>query len=102
MRNIITKILIPSLFIVLWIAVCVPIATRSEGFNYFMFWIIAGIPFGFRYMFFKLMSKGYGISGTIGAFALNIIIGGIIGGIMLMTRIVQVFVDAVRMIISKA
>ena len=101
MRNIITKILIPSLFIVLWIAVCVPIATRSEGFNYFMFWIIAGIPFGIRYMFFKLMPKGYGISGTIGAFALNIIIGGIIGGIMLMTRIVQVFVDAVRMIIGR-
>ena len=102
MRNLMTKILIPSLFIVLWIAVCVPIATRSEGFNYFMFWIIAGIPFGIRYMFFKLMPKGYGISGTIGAFALNIIIGGIIGGIMLMTRIVQVFVDAVRMIIGKA
>ena len=52
-------------------------------------------------MFFKLMPKGYGISGTIGAFALNIIIGGIIGGIMLMTRIVQVFVDAVRMIIGR-
>ena len=31
----------------------------------------------------------------------NVIVGGIIGGIMLMTRIVQVFVDAVRIIIGR-
>ena len=101
MRNLMTKILIPSLFIVLWIAVCVPIATRSEGFNYFMFWIIAGIPFGIRYMFFKLMPKGYGISGTIGAFALNIIIGGIIGGIMLMTTLIEIFLNIIKLITGR-
>ena len=101
MRNLITKIILPSAFIALWLAVCIPIATRPEGFNYIMFWIIAGIPFGLRFMFFKLMPKGYGISGTVGAFALNVIVGGIIGGIMLMTRIVQVFVDAVRIIIGR-
>ncbi len=98
MRNLITKIILPSAFIALWLAVCIPIATRPEGFNYIMFWIIAGIPFGLRFMFFKLMPKGYGISGTVGAFALNIIIGGLIGGVMLITRIVYVFADAFKII----
>ena len=98
MRKLITKILLPSIFIALWLAVCIPIATRPEGFNYIMFWIIAGIPFGLRFMFFKLMPKGYGISGTVGAFALNIIIGGLIGGVMLVTRIVYVFADAFKII----
>lgn len=98
MRKLITKILLPSIFIALWLAVCIPIATRPEGFNYIMFWIIAGIPFGLRFMFFKLMTKGYGISGTVGAFALNIIIGGLIGGVMLVTRIVYVFADAFKII----
>ena len=98
MRKLITKILLPSIFIALWLAVCIPIATRPEGFNYIMFWIIAGIPFGLRFMFFKLMTKGYGISGTVGAFALNIIIGGLIGGVMLITRIVYVFADAFKII----
>ena len=101
MRNIMMKVILPAIGIALWLAVCIPIATRPEGFNYIMFWIIAGIPFGIRCMFFKLMPKGYGISGTVGAFALNVIVGGIIGGIMLMTRIVQVFVDAVRIIIGR-
>ena len=98
MRKLITKILLPSIFIALWLAVCIPIATRPEGFNYIMFWIIAGIPFGLRFMFFKLMTKGYGISGTVGAFALNIIIGGLIGGVMLVTRIIYVFADTFKII----
>ena len=78
MKSIMTKTILPLIAIGLWMAVCIPIASRPEGFNYFMFWVIAGIPFGIRYMFFKLMPKGYGISGTIGAIALNIIIGGIL------------------------
>ena len=98
-RNVMTKIIFPLIGIALWLAICIPIATRPTGFNYIMFWIIAGIPFGLRYMFFKLMPKGYGISGTIGAFALNIIIGGIIGGVMLMTRIVAISIETVKMLI---
>ena len=98
MRNLMMKVILPAIGIALWLAVCIPIATRPEGFNYIMFWIIAGIPFGLRFMFFKLMPKGYGISGTVGAFALNIIIGGLIGGVMLVTRIVYVFADAFKII----
>ena len=101
MKSIITKTILPLIAIGLWLAVCIPIASRPEGFNYFMFWVIAGIPFGIRYMFFKLMPKGYGISGTIGAIALNIIIGGIIGGVMLMIRIVAISIETVKMLIHK-
>ena len=101
MKSIMTKTILPLIAIGLWLAVCIPIASRPEGFNYFMFWVIAGIPFGIRYMFFKLMPKGYGISGTIGAIALNIIIGGIIGGVMLMIRIVAISIETVKMLIHK-
>ena len=101
MKSIITKILLPLIVIVLWLAVCIPIATRPDGFNYFLFWVIAGIPFGIRWMFFKLMPKGYGISGTVGAFALNVIAGGIIGGAMLMSAIVKIFLNIVKMIMGK-
>ncbi len=101
MKSIMTKTILPLIAIGLWMAVCIPIASRPEGFNYFMFWVIAGIPFGIRYMFFKLMPKGYGISGTIGAIALNIIIGGIIGGVMLMIRIVAISIETVKMLIHK-
>ncbi|MBR4344175.1 MAG: ABC transporter permease [Lachnospiraceae bacterium] len=101
MKSIITKILLPLIAIVLWLAVCIPIATRPDGFNYFLFWIIAGIPFGIRWMFFKLMPKGYGISGTVGAFAFSVIAGGLIGGIMLMIAVITVFANMVKMCLGK-
>ena len=66
-----------------------------------MFWIIAGIPFGIRFMFLKLFPKGYGISGTVGVFALNVIIGGLIGGVMLVVRVVRIVIDTVKIILGK-
>ena len=61
-----------------------------------MFWILAGLPFGTHWMFLKLAPKGYGLSGTIGAFALKVIIGGLIGGAILLMRIVRIPVDLVK------
>ncbi len=66
-----------------------------------MFCIIAGIPFGIRFMFLKLFPKGYGISGTVGIFALNVMIGGLIGGVMLLARVVRIVVDTVKIILGK-
>ena len=101
MKNLMTKILLPALGILLWLAICYPISKRPEGFNYFMFWILAGFPFGIRFMCLKLVPKGYGLTGAVGVFALNAVIGGLIGGAMLMTAIVKIFVNIVKMITGK-
>ena len=101
MRNLMLKILLPIIGIALWLAVCYPICNRPEGFNYFMFWIIAGLPFGIRFMFLKLFPKGYGISGTAGIFILNVIIGGIIGGAILLTKMVRIIIDTMRISTGK-
>lgn len=101
MKNLMTKIILPTIFIFLWLAVCYPICNRPEGFNYFMFWIIAGMPFGIRFMCLKLIPKGYGLTGAIGVFALNAVIGGIIGGVILIATIVKVFIYTIKLIIGK-
>jgi hypothetical protein len=96
-----TKIILPALGILLWLAICYPISKRPEGFNYFLFWILAGFPFGIKFMCLKLVPKGYGLTGAVGVFALNAVIGGLIGGAMLMTAIVKIFVNIVKMITGK-
>ena len=101
MKNLMTKIILPTIFIFLWLAVCYPICNRPEGFNYFMFWIIAGMPFGIRFMCLKLIPKGYGLTGTIGVFALNAVIGGLIGGAMMMFAIVKVFMNIIKIVLGK-
>ena len=101
MKNLMTKIILPALGILLWLAICYPISKRPEGFNYFLFWILAGFPFGIRFMCLKLVPKGYGLTGAVGVFALNAVIGGLIGGAMLMTAIVKIFVNILKMITGK-
>ena len=101
MRNFVLKILFPIIGIALWVAVCIPICNRPIGFNYFLFWILAGFPFGIKFMCLKLVPKGYGLTGAVGVFALNAVIGGLIGGAMLMTAIVKIFVNIVKMITGK-
>ena len=98
MKNLMTKILLPALGILLWLAICYPISKRPEGFNYFLFWILAGFPFGIRFMCLKLAPKAYGLTGAVGVFALNAVIGGLIGGAMLMTSIIKIFVNIVKLI----
>jgi len=62
---------------------------------------MAGFPFGVKFMCLKLVPKSYGLTGAIGVFALNVVIGGLIGGTMLMTSIVRIFVNIIKMITGK-
>lgn len=96
MKNMILKVIFPALGILLWLAICYPVCNKPEGFNYFMFWVIAGLPFGAHWMFLKLAPKGYGLSGTIGAFALKVIVGGLIGGACLLVRILRIPIDLAK------
>ena len=58
-----------------------PIYMPDGVCDYFLMWICVGLPFGIRRMCLWLVPSGYGISGSVGIFALNLIIGGLIGGL---------------------
>lgn len=51
--------------------------------DYFLVWLICGIPFGIRRMFVWLVPFGHDLAATVGIFALNFIVGGLIGGVIL-------------------
>ncbi len=73
--------------------------------DYFLMWILCGIPFGIRKMFLWLIPNNYSLSGTVGIWALNFIIGGLIGGVILVWRLlVAVYyipLTVVRLIAAK-
>ena len=61
--------------------------TENGQTKYFYVWLCCGIPFGIRRMFVWLVPHGYDIAGTVGIVALNFILGGIIGGVVLIWRL---------------
>ena len=64
------------------------IFTKDGVTNYFYVWLCCGIPFGIRRMFVWLVPHGYDTGGTFGIIALNFIVGGLIGGVILVWRLV--------------
>lgn len=84
--------------IVVWGITCYYICKSEDGFQYFVYWIIMGFPFGFQKLRMLLIPKGFGIAGEIGVFALDAIVAGLIGGIFLVKKIVVIMADYVRAI----
>lgn len=79
--------------IAIWGITCYCICRNDAGFQYFMFWIIAGFPFGFRKLRMILVPKGFGLAGELGVFALDAIVAGLIGGIFLVKKIITILED---------
>ena len=86
MKRVLFKVIVPTVFIAVWMWTCYLICNKTEGFDWFLYWILAGCPFGIRRMCLWLIPKNFGISGSIGVLALNCIAGGLIGGIVLPGR----------------
>lgn len=67
----------------------------SEGINYLLMWICIGIPFGIHRMCVWIVPTKFDLAGTIGVMAVNIILGGIIGGFALVFQILKGTVQTV-------
>lgn len=62
--------------------------TKDGSTDYFMLWILCGLPFGIHRMFLWIIPGGHSFGGSIAVFALNILFGAVIGGIVLAWRLV--------------
>ena len=62
--------------------------TKDGITDYFMLWLLCGLPFGIHRMFLWIIPGGHSFGGSIAVFALNILFGAVIGGIVLAWRLV--------------
>ena len=99
-KRVLFKILIPAFLIAVWMITCYPVCNKAEGFDLFLYWIMVGCPFGIHRMCLWLVPRNFGISGSIGVFALNCIIGGLIGGVVLIVTVIKIIIEMFRMIMG--
>ena len=98
------KVFMKEVIVPLGLAFCLaaflkPIYMADSVCDYFLMWLCVGFPFGIRRMCLWLVPFGYSISGTVGIFALNIIIGGLIGGLALIIGLLLGIYHTIREII---
>lgn len=88
LKNFFKKTVLPVIIAWFLFSMFKNVFTEDGQTNYFYVWLCCGIPFGIRRMFVWLVPHGYDIAGTVGIVALNFILGGIIGGVILIWRLV--------------
>lgn len=98
------KVFVKEVAVPLGLAFCLasflkPIYAPDGIADFFLMWLCVGLPFGLRRMCLWLVPFGYGISGTVGIFAVNLIVGGLIGGLALIIGLLVGIARTIREII---
>lgn len=102
MKRVLFKMILPMAFIVIWLDMRYWICLGDNGMNWFQFWIMSGFPFGIQKMLVLLIPRNFGIAGSIGVLALDAIIGGMIGVIVLAIKIVAIIREGINIIMELA
>lgn len=96
-KNMVKKVAFPVVAALFLSALFYPLCVDSGECDYLKLWILTGIPFGVHRMYFWLIPRGFDVGGTVGMFVLNFLVGGIIGGIVLMWRLIMAVAYTVAM-----
>lgn len=86
MKDCMKKTVVPVAVVLLLFSVFSRIFVENGTPDYFLIWLACGVPFGIGKMF-TLIPIGFGISGTVGVVALNLVLGGLIGGVILIWKL---------------
>ncbi len=89
------SVLLPIVIAAVFALLFKTVYTSPEGINYLLMWICIGIPFGIHRMCIWLVPTKFDLAGTIGVMAVNIIVGGIIGGFAFVFQILKGTVQTV-------
>ena len=86
MTDFLKKAVLPIVIALLLFSIFSRIFTENGARDYFLIWLACGVPFGIGKMF-TLIRIGFDISGTVGVVALNLVLGGLIGGVILIWKL---------------
>lgn len=86
-RQFIFKSIIPVTAAVLLFFIFKSACMKDGSVDYFLLWLLCGLPFGIHRMFLWIIPGGRSFGGSIAVFALNFLIGAVIGGIVLVWRL---------------
>lgn len=82
------KSVIPVVSVALLVCIFKSACMKDGAVGYLWLWILCGLPFGLHRMCLWIVPGGGFLGGGIALFALNFIIGGVIGGFVLAWRLI--------------
>ena len=96
MKIFLRSVVLPVTLAVLLAMLFRPVYYKDNQLNILLMWICIGVPFGIRRMLLWLVPHKYDLAGTVGVVALDVVLGGIIGGFALIFRILGGVIETVK------
>ena len=90
------KVVVPVGTAMFLTALFYPLCVENGVCDYLKLWILTGIPFGVHRMFVWVIPKGFNLGGTVGTLVINLLVGGVIGGMIMAWRLVMAAAYLVR------
>ena len=87
-RDFFIKSILPVATALLLVCIFKSACMKDGTLDYVWLWILCGLPFGIHRMRLWIMPGGHSFGGGIAIFALSFILGGVIGGFVLVWRLV--------------
>lgn len=100
MKEFVKKVAVPVGGAVFLAAVFYPLCMENGQCDYLKLWMSVGIPYGIHRMFLWVIPKGFDIGGTVGVLVMNLLVGGVIGGIILTVRLVLAVLYLGKILVS--
>lgn len=94
------RIVIPVVSALFFAALFRPLCMDSGKCNYLSLWWFMGIPFGIHRMYFMIIPKCYDIGSTVAILFINVLVGGVIGGIVLAWRLLMAVVYFLKVAVA--
>lgn len=94
------RVLVPILSAAFLVALFRPLCMGNGACDYLKLWFLSGIPFGIQKMSLWVVPKGYDIGGSMGIFVFNLLVGGVIGGMVLTWRLLTAVTYLVKMALA--
>lgn len=82
------KSVIPVVSVALLVCIFKSACMKDGAVDYLWLWILCGLPFGLHRMWLWIVPGNGSMGGGVALFLLNFIIGGIIGGFVLIWRLI--------------
>ena len=87
-RDFFIKSILPMATALLLVCIFKSACMKDGTLDYVWLWILCGLPFGIHRMRLWVMPGGNSFGGGITVFALSFILGGVIGGFVLVWRLI--------------
>lgn len=102
-KELIKKTILPMLFLTIWGWFAYHFCISLGWTGWWQIWSVIGMPFGIHRMCIWLLPKNYDIGGTVGVWAMNIILGCLLGEVIVIGYVfraiyvlIKFFIDILR------